>query len=186
MGRYMADRERSQDAAALSIALGVPDTPRITQDLTPDPKWVDYVEQRAKPLGHSFFERPETARIGSPLGQHFQISTTGVCQGFVDGVEALPIDSGVRLRGWGWNNLGHSAFSRLRVVDGEKVIRGLGVAGPSRPDIAAVKGDGAMASAGWIAYARVSPEDAGLLTVFGEMPGGRGVCAITQPRLAEP
>jgi len=188
MGRYMAIRSRDQAAAAMSITVGVPDTARIAEELTV-PELVRYVDrftQRA--LGHSLFARPEAAWIGTPLLDHFRPAPAGVCMGLVDSVNSLPEPSspGDRLAGWAWDAGRQRPTSRIWIVDDRMIVRGLGITGKLRLDLAAVSGNRAMETAGWMAYSRPPGDGSGALTVFAELGGGESVCQIGGPHAPTP
>jgi hypothetical protein len=174
LGRYFAEREYAQEAAAVSMTLGVPDPPRVAEDLAVMEK-VEYVEQKFHAsTGRSFFARPEAGWIGTPLTGHFQMASADACTGSLDLANFLP-GAGERLVGWAWDARGRRDGARIWVTDDHQTIRGMGVTHIPRPDVAAVFRDRDMYSAGWVAYAQ---QTSAPLSAYVELSGGKSVCAV--------
>ena len=189
LGQYMAGRERQQAAAALSITVGVPDLARIGEELSGQFDRIRFVDRAAMPfLGHSMFWRPQAAVLGTPLLDHFQLVPANECLGFVDTVNLLPepASKGARLLGWAWDGRQRSEINGIWVVDDRNVIRGLGITGLSRPDVAATHSNYAMESAGWVAYSQLPAQGSDALTVFAGLRGGKSVCQIGTSRAPAP
>jgi hypothetical protein len=189
LGRNMAVRERGQAAAALSITVGVPDLPRIGEELSGQFNRILFVDRAAVPfLGHSLFWRPEAAVLGTPLLDHFQLAPANECLGVVDMVNLLPepASKGARLLGWAWDGHRRSEISGVWVVDDQKVIRGLGITRLSRPDVAAAYPNADMDAAGWVAYSQLPAPGSDALTVFASLDGGKSVCQIGASRTPVP
>lgn len=174
-GISMAGRERAQAAAALSITVGVPDQARIEEELTLRLNRMLLVDREAtRFLGHSMFWRPDAALLGVPL-HTLAMAPANACIGVVD------TSQGSRLLGWAWDTEHGREVSGILVVDDTNVIRGLGITGVARLDVAAAFSNFQMRSAGWIAYSQVSSG----VTVFAHLSDGT-VCAIGQPRVVQP
>ena len=188
MGRYMANRERQQRAAALSVTVGVPDLARIAEEMSPRFDRILTVDRAATPfLGHSLFWRPEEAFLGTPLRDHFRLAPSADCMGFVDRVNLLPEPAqGARLLGWAWNARRGKAVDGIWIVGDQRIIRGLGITRIPRPDVAAAYSNGAIFSAGWIAYSRLPAQGSGALTVFASLDDGKSACPIGAPRVPAP
>jgi len=185
VGPYMASRQRVQTAVGLSIALGIPDVPRINQELSLILERVQYVDHQATlSLGHSLFWRPEPSLLGTRLLEHFRLLPASECRGFVDEVRLLPEPAlrGVHLLGWAWDAKSQRPVTGIWVVDDDKVIRGLGITGIYRPDVAAVYSNGAMRQTGWFAYSQM-PVQSSALTTFVSLHDTQSVCQIGAPRM---
>jgi hypothetical protein len=181
MARYFAIRERNQAAAAVSIAAGVPDAPRIAEEMAAL-GLVSYVDQMVvRSRGRSLFAHPETVWAGSPLSKHFTLAPADACTGYLDSATVLPAPAvdGVRLRGWVWGAKSRRPAERIWIADGAQVIRGFGITQVLRPDVAAALRNPALESAGWVAYARGTP--AGELTAFADFGEGKTVCQVGTP-----
>ena len=181
MGHYMAYRARNQAAAALSMAVGTPDAPRIREEMAP-PALVAFVDRNGvRLLGHSLFADAGLQWLGSRVTDHFQPAGGGACLGAVDSLNPVAGSTtpGVRLAGWAWDVRGHRAARRVWVTDAEGMIRGLGQTGEERPDVAGAYKDKAMAESGWVAYSR-TPVPGTPFTVLAEVGDGRSVCPIGQ------
>lgn len=187
-GAYMASRRRAQTAAALSITVGAPDLPRIGQELTAVFDRIRFVDQAAQPfLGHSLFWRPDAALLGTPLLDHFHLAPASECAGYVDSAILLPDPAtGVRLLGWAWDTRRGREVSAIWVVDDHQIIRGLGITGEPRPDVAAANANSTMSTAGWVAYAQLPAQGSGAIAVFAGLPGATSVCQIGSPRTPAP
>lgn len=183
IGRYMANRERLQEAAAASIAIGVPDEANIRTEFTLPQRVREVDRAAARNLGHSLFARPETPLLGTPLLGRFHLAPAGACTGVFDKAVLLPDLStpGARLIGWAWDSNNRRDAERIWVTDEQMTIRGFGVTHVDRLDVAAAKSDDAMQQAGWIAYARLASSSPGALRVFADL-GHDTVCPIAPPR----
>jgi hypothetical protein len=188
MGRYMASRERAQAAAAMSITVGVPDVPRVQEEMAGFPL-VSFVDKRvAQTLGHSLFARPEATLLGTPLLTHFDLAPPGACLGRVDMVDSLasPSPRGARLVGWVWDIRQKRDAIRIWVADDQMIIQGIGITHVARPDVSAAYGNGRMASTGWIAYSRRPLQGPGALTAYADLGDGGSVCQVGAPGIPAP
>lgn len=144
LGIYMAERERLQQAAADSIAIGVPDEQNISVEFSL-PVRVRMVDgQATRTLGHSLFARPETAMLGQPLSSRFQIEAAGECAGAFDQATVLPDgkNPGARLLGWAWDQRDGRVAERVWVTDDHLVIQGFGVTHAVPPPVIEFRGAG--------------------------------------------
>lgn len=185
MGRYMATRERGQAGAAMSITVGVPDVPRIAEELYPHVALVSFVDQKATLfLGHSLFAHAGAALLGKPMFEYLHLAPSATCLGSVDSATLLakPSSPGVRLVGWAWNVPQRHTASTIWIADEHMVIRGLGVTDVLRPDVSSAYGDTGMDLTGWIAYAQIPPQGVSPLIVYAGLDDGRSVCQIGVPR----
>ncbi len=179
MGRYMGIRERGQAVAAMSITVGVPDAPRIGEELA-NPALVSIVDKAiAQTVGHSLFARPEAALLGTPLLHRFRAAPAGTCLGAVDLLQPLaaPSPRGARLHGWAWDARRKRNVSGIWVVDEQGIIQGIGVMHILRDDVAAAYGNRAMGTTGWTAYSRLPAQGAGALSAYGDLDDGT-VCRL--------
>ena len=187
LGRYMAMRARNQAEVAISMAIGVPDVPRVLQEFGTLSLVTEIDRAAVHDLGHPLFARAETQWLGSPLLGHFQLAPASACLGSVDLVDALakPSPPGARLLGWAWETGGSQPPPRVWVTDPQGVIRGFGLLQESRPDVAAAYRNAAMEETGWIAYAQLPPGGSPF-TVYAGMHDGKSVCPFGAPRSPAP
>jgi hypothetical protein len=89
---------------------------------------------------------------------------------------AGPGIGGVRLRGWAWDRRAKRAPVRILVVDRDGRVRGLGVTGLRRPDIADQRRNRRMRTAGWEGYAG-GRRDGGM-SAYAILRDGRAACPL--------
>ena len=188
LGDYMANRERLQQAAAISLAVGAPDRQRIQEQLSLYDRVLFVDRSASRWMGHSMFARPESRLLGTPLWSHFGPAAASDCDGAFDSASILPGISppGARLTGWAWDKHDSRRPKQVWVTDDQMIIRGFGVTGILRADVAGAFHEDARKYSGWLAYAPVPAQGSGALKVYAELNRGGQVCQIGAPRTPTP
>jgi len=187
MGDYMALRSQRQAEAALSIAVGVPDSSRVDQELA-SLHLVTLVDEFSTPFfHHSLLAFPEARWLGTPLQDHFHQVPGNQCLGSLDLVNTIPnsLAGGVRVIGWAWDAKERRVPSRIWITDSTGIIRGLGLLNEPRLDVATAYHTAGMGQAGWVAYSRVPP-GAALFTAYAQLRDGNAVCPVGSPHAPAP
>ena len=101
----------------------------------------------------SLFADPPAATVGAAFSR--PLAVTGSCRGAFDGLAPAMAPPGVppvwHAAGWAWDVKARRAISRVVMVDGAGRVRGIGVAGVTRPDVAKAVREVRLPNAGWIA-----------------------------------
>jgi hypothetical protein len=157
----MLQRQAGKDMASLSIYLGIRDDAVLDQYITPEYERLYAATPILRKIGHvpfngGFRDCPE---IGSRIDA--VVAETGTLRGFVDGAEQLPDAPWYRVRGWAMDERRsmpplldrgvRDPYVCVALVDEAGIVRGLGVGGMLRADVAqAFKRD--RSDYGWQAY----------------------------------
>jgi hypothetical protein len=167
--------------------VGAPDRQRIQDEFSLYDRVLFVDRSASRWMGHSMFAGPESHLLGTPLWSHFRPAAASGCDGAFDSAAILPGISppGARLIGWAWDKHDSRPPKRVWVTDDQMIIRGFGVTGILRADVAGAFHEDARKYSGWSAYAP-APAGSGRLEVYAELNRGEQVCQIGAPRTPAP
>lgn len=124
-----------------------------------------FAEHRVYPVGAEFHPGP----VADPHD----------CDGFFDSVVAPTAGAAWRATGWSWDRARGGPFSEIVIVDTAGLVRGVGLSGEARPDVATALHRRAAADAGWVASVDSGAE--GPLVAYALRRDGRS-CVIGSNR----
>ena len=163
--------------ATLSVFVGANDMKRIHDTITPAPKQLTKLRGTLQAMGHipfnGYYDQCPT------LGSHLSRSKTGrSVKGFIDSGSRMDSNKAfIKLHGWAARKDGSSFANSLgkpeciAITDTAGTVKGLGVTGLPRPDVAAALHSN-DAGFGWLGYARL-PDTGSKLMAYARQRNGQ-------------